>query len=331
MRINKELKSLSKAFEITFIGSGISNHDCYGKTFCKYFYLIDGKRNNPLTIIKQTLLVGRLLFKKFDSIHIINEQLMIFYYPLLFRQHVVLDIFDSIFLMKNQSNNNLLLLKRIIYAPVAKILVTDQNRKALMPAFTHHKIHILENFPNIFNGIIKQNNSREPLTILYNGWLGKYRGTDVVNKILSVDDKIRVIMAGWFADDESRKLAMHPQVEYKGIMRQEEALTIAAHDADYILCVYAPNSENNINASPNKIYDAIQTRKPLITNKEIKVSKFVKDNNLGIVIEDYNNFDSVQLIKDLYTLKNSFNFNENLIKQYTWENIEGELLNAHMV
>ena len=154
-------------------------------------------------------------------------------------------------------------IKRLIYAPVTKILVTDQNRKALMPAFTHPKINILENFPNAYKGTIKQNSRNAPLTILYNGWLGKYRGTEMINKILGVDKHIRIIMAGWFADEESKQLSHHPQVDYKGVMRQHEAMVLAATEADYILCVYAPNNENNINASPNKIYDAIQTQKPL--------------------------------------------------------------------
>lgn len=329
MRINKELKTLSKQFEVTFIGVGESNTQSYARDYCKYFYLISGKRNKPITILKQLWLVIKLSFKGYDSVHIINEQLMIFFYPLMFGKHVVLDIFDSIFLMKNKSSNKLFLIKKIIYAPVDVILVTDNNRKTLMPSFTHSKIRVLENFPYKFNGLVNTNKPQSPLTLLYNGWLGKYRGTDFVLQLLEADNQLRIIMAGWFADDQSRDLANHPQVDYRGIMTQEEALMIAAQEADYILCVYAPNNENNVNASPNKIYDAIQTKTPLIINSEVHISSFVEEQKIGIIINDYTNFDSAALIKQLAEKKKNFNFEPSLIETYNWENIEQVLLEAH--
>ncbi len=329
MRINKELKTLSQEYEVTFIGVGLSNKESYARNYCKYFYLVSGKRNRPLTIQKQLWLVTKLSFKRYDSIHVINEQLMIFFYPLMFGTHVVLDIFDSIFLMKNKSKNKWLLLKKIIYAPVDVILVTDNNRKTLMPDFTQNKIRVLENFPYHYTGPIRVNKSDVQLTLLYNGWLGKNRGTDLVIQLLNVDTSIKIIMAGWFADEPSKELVNHPQVDYRGIMTQEHALSIAATEADYILCVYASNNENNINASPNKIYDAIQTHTPVIANAEIKISAFVTENKIGVVIDNYNSFNAKDLLAELRAKKNTFTFSDSLIDKYTWEKIESILINAH--
>lgn len=329
MRINKELKTLSQQYEVTFIGVGLSNKESYARNHCKYFYLVSGKRNRPLTILKQFWLVTKLAFNGYDSIHVINEQLMIFFYPFMFGKHVVLDIFDSIFLMKNKSRNKWLLIKKIIYAPVDVILVTDNNRKTLMPDFTQHKISVLENFPYHYTGPIRENSASSSLTLLYNGWLGKNRGTDLVNQLLAVDNKVKIIMAGWFADEQSRELINHPQVDYRGIMTQEQALSIAATEADYILCVYASNNENNINASPNKIYDAIQTHTPVIANAEIKISTFVKENKIGVVIDNYNTFNPIELLAELSAKKNTFSFSPDLIETYTWEKIENILITAH--
>lgn len=329
MRINKELSTLHKEFEITFIGVGQSNNKCFATEYCKYFYLIDGKRNQPATIIKQVWLFIKLTFKKYDSIHVINEQLMIFFYPFIFGKHVVLDIFDSIFLMQNKSKNKLYWLKRIIYAPVKVILVTDANRKELMPDFTHKKIRILENFPKKYHGKFISKDSSNFITILYNGWLGLNRGSSLIIKILEADSNIKVIMAGWFADEESRQLAQHPQVDYRGIMSQDDALEIAAIEADFILCVYAPINENNINASPNKVYDAIQTRTPLITNSEIKIAQFVEKNAIGVIINDYSNIDIPGLIANLKAKRGQFIFDDTLVSKYVWEEIENELLLAH--
>ena len=329
MRINKELKSLSAVYEVTFVGVGKSNKESYAKNHCKHFYLIYGKRNRPLTLLKQLWLIFKLIFNKYHSIHIINEQLMIFFYPLLFRQHVVLDIFDSIFLMKNKSKNQWYLLKRIIYAPVDVILVTDRNRKQLMPDFTFNKIRILENFPYRYTGPMISEKKNQQLTILYNGWLGKHRGTDLVTQLLEADKNIKIIMAGWFADEASKQLSKHPQVDYRGIMTQEEALCLAATEADYILCVYATSNENNINASPNKIYDAIQTQTPLIANAEIKIAAFVAEHKIGYIIGSYNKINASQLVEDLKQRKNNYTFKRELIDTYTWENIESILIAAH--
>ena len=329
MRINKELQSLSRHFEITYVGVGQSNKECFARNSCKYFYLIIGKRNVFITICKHIWLVFKLKPRKFHSIHIINEQLMVFFYPLLFRNHLVLDVFDSIFLIWNKSKNKWKLLKRVVYAPVDVVLVTDNNRKELMPTFVQEKIKILENYPLRFHPQSTKNVKREGLTILYSGWLGKFRGTDVLIKLLEADPTIRVIMAGWFADELSVQLSKHHQVDYRGIMTQEESLTIAHDEADYILSVYAPENENNINASPNKIYDAIQVSTPVIINKEILIAQFVESHNLGIVIENYYHFDANTIIENLKKQRSSFHFSEELKSTYTWENIEHVLLEAH--
>lgn len=329
MRINKELRSLSTIYEVTFVGVGTGNGDSYARQHCKYFHLIIGRRNTAATMVRQIFRVMQLKPGSFDSVHIINEQLMVFFYPFLIGRHVVLDIFDSIFLMWNKSRNKWRILKKVVYAPVDVILVTDQNRYDLMPDFTHKKIRILENYPYRFTIPVQKKVNNDRLTIVYSGWLGQHRGTEVLEKLLAADPDLHVIMAGWFADDLSRQLAQHPRVDYRGIMTQEESLTIAAEEGDYILCVYAPNNENNINASPNKIYDAIQTATPVIINREIRIAAFVEENAIGITFNDYYHFDVDALLRELKEKRNSFTFTEALRNTYTWDNIEHILLEAH--
>ena len=328
MRINKELRTLSSNFAITYIGIGQGEVFTFGKQYCHSFHLIKGKRNNPFTILKLFLKLIQLKLAKYDSVHVVNEKLIIFLYPIIFHKHLVVDIFDSIFLINNKSRNKNIFLKKILYAPAKTLLVTDENRKSLMPDFAKHKVAILPNYPYKYEGPVseKQNNQ---LTILYNGWLGQNRGTEFIYKCLAADTDLHVIMAGWIADETSKKLLDHPQVIYKGIMKQDEVLQLAATDCDYILCVYAPINENNINASPNKIYDSIQTRTPIITNAEVVVAQFVATNEIGVVIDNYYHFDAAELLHELRIRKNQFVFNDTLRTIYTWENVEGVLLAAH--
>jgi hypothetical protein len=329
MRINKELRSLTNHFEITFIGIGKGDIKPFGEIYCKYFYLIKGKRNRPITMLKQFFLAWRLI-RKTDTIHIINEQLMIFFYPLLFRKHVVLDVFDSLFLRINKSGKRWSLIKRIIYAPVNKILVTDENRKNLMPSFCQKKISILQNYPNKYTGPLLKTMHND-VTILYYGWMGINRGTDLIEKLLAVSDQIHVIMAGWFSDSYTKKLTKHPQVDFRGVLLQADALQIAAVEADYILCAYAPINENTINASPNKIYDSIQVRTPVIINEDIIVPDVVIKYQTGVIIPKYDVTDPEKLVNELIARKGTFKFDDQLIENFTWEKIEQVLIEAHQL
>ena len=52
---------------------------------------------------------------------------MIFYWPFLFFYHVVLDVFDSIFLRINIHKNKWSTFKKLVYAPCNQIIVTDES------------------------------------------------------------------------------------------------------------------------------------------------------------------------------------------------------------
>lgn len=333
MRINKEIKTLHKHCHVYFVGVGNDYSKCYVQPFCEKAILIKGKRNSIFVIIKQIVVVIRLLLKKrINSVHIINEQLYIFFYPFLFLKHTVLDLFDSIFLKKNRSGEKMKLFKQLLYLPANKILVTDENRYYLMPESIQKKCSVLPNFPDYFPIREEKEDSHE-LRILYNGWMGLNRGTEIIEGLLKLNKPVKIYMAGWFSDEFTKNLlAQYPvEIEYLGVMPQQDALHLAQQKVDYILCVYAPINENNINASPNKIYDAIQTKTPLIVNQEIKISNWVKQHNIGFILTDYSVADFDILHQNLVKYKNTFTFSKNLKKNYTWENVEGILLKAHQI
>ena len=156
------------------------------------------------------------------------------------------------------------------------------------------------------------------------------RGGRLVKGILETNDvRIKIIMAGWFVEDEARDLTNHPQVEFKGVMPQRDALNLAATKADYIVCVYAPENTNNIYASPNKVYDSVHTETPLIINREAKVSEFVREHNIGFILDSYYDDDFPKIIEHLIERKSSYSFPEKLKEKCSWESIDARLLDAH--
>jgi hypothetical protein len=168
---------------------------------------------------------------------------------------------------------------------------------------------------------------------MYYGWMGMGRGTEIINGFLEAGCEIKVYMAGWFCDEETMNLlnGRGDQVEYLGVLKQEDAIKFAAANADFILCVYKPTNENNINASPNKIYDAILIDTPVIVNSEVKISDWISRNNLGFDIGSYIVVDYNETYKSLVSYKNSFVFNSELKHKYSWESIENRLWQAHKI
>lgn len=327
-RINKEIQTLATRFEVYYIGIGKSKEKAFVQRYCKYFQIVEGHHKSAVSLFKFYLLFLRLYFAhSFEAIHVINEQLLLIFYPFLFfrKKKIVLDIFDSIFL---RSGRQMEWLKNLTYHLPSVILVTDNNRKSLMPAKFQHKIIVVENYPYKYTGNVAKSDNTDKLVIFYNGSMSKARGTDMLQGLLHLSPATVVKMAGWIYDQETKELSLHPQVNYLGVVTQQESMKVAS-ECDYILSVYEPKNENNINASPNKIYDAIQAQTPVIINREVKIADFVAKQRIGYVTDSFYTLNYEQLLHDLIRLKGSFTFSPALQHTYTWEAIEYKLLQAH--
>lgn len=328
-RINKEVKTLSQHYQVIFLGVGDDQH-FFLKDYCRLWYIVNGKRNSVGTILRQFVFVLKTILKRRDiSIHVVNEQLSVFFYPLLFFRHTVLDVFDSIFLRQGLDREKWSFIKWLVYLPMDRIIVTDDNRKQLMPTFTQSKLSIIPNYPFRYETPILPSKKSDNISILFFGWLGMARGGKQAKELLEASEKIKIIMLGWFSDEACKALTEHPRVDYRGVLPQNEALKIAEQEADYILCLYEPKNLNTINASPNKIYDSIQTSTPVIINSEVKVSALVTELNTGIVIKDYFQPLDAGFVSLLEKKKGTFAFSEHLKETYTWEHVEPQLVALH--
>ena len=62
----------------------------------------------------------------------------------------------------------------------------------------------------------------------------------------------------------------------------EEQNNILIKNVHYLFLYYPPTSLNNIYSSPNKIYDAINLKIPILVNNDTKSSNFVSKYNIGM-------------------------------------------------
>jgi hypothetical protein len=328
-RINKEIKTLGQHFDIYYLGIGRNTDQFFTKHYCKEILMTRGHHREKLTFLKFCGLFINTYFKhNFASIHVINEQLLLVFFPFMWwsRKKVVADIFDSMFL--RTSNNWVMRLQKILYALPNKIIVTDENRKGLvMPQF-QAKTMVVDNFPYKFKDIQPKASADNELLLLYSGALISTRGTALVKSLIEASPKVTVWLVGWLRDEATEVLSKHPQTKYFGVMSQDDSLRLSSQ-CDYILSLYEPIHENNLNASPNKIFDAVQVCTPVIINAEVKMSSLVLRQNLGYVIPSFYEKDATGLLNELIKHKKSFVFEESLQHNYTWEAVEGKLVEAH--
>jgi hypothetical protein len=332
-RIFKEIKSLSVDFDITFIGiqTPTSTTDMLPESCRKYF--VKGLRRSPLTIAKLFFRVAYLKPWSFQSIHVINENLALILYPLLLlSRHWVLDVFDSFFLKSASRLTSFFkaLLQRMIYSSADVILVTDDARLNLLPAWSRTKARVLPNYPlTDKHAITVKAEPAGPLKIFFSGSIGVDRGLPFLLNLIKQDSQLQVHVAGWLYDNAGRDLCKHPQVTYHGVVHQSAAAQIAKQ-CDYILCLYEPNITNNIYASPNKIYDGIQAGVPVIINQEVLVSAFVRAQRLGYVLESYSPTEVTNILEDLKAQRGQYAHIAKLQGKYTWEAVEPVLIKAHL-
>ena len=326
-RVTKEIITLNKKYDIFYLGIGKKSEVSFALKYTKNHKLINGNHKSVFTILNLIYkLLLLLLKKKFKKVYVVDEQLFFCLFPFLLNMNVILDIFDSYFLKLNLPENKLYLIKKVIYGLPKKIIVTDENRFNLLPKFAQKKAIVIPNVPNFFKHNEK-NISNDYLTICYFGSLHKDRGTNFLENLMAHDDQLKVIAAGWINDDYTKSFIENPRVNYLGIRRQSDVNTILAKEGDYLLSIYPLKNTNNIYASPNKIYDAIQTKTPVIINKEIIVSSLVEKLNIGYVIENFQCIDYGILINELKDKKKTYSFDDELIHEYTWEKYESKILN----
>ncbi|HVU36964.1 MAG TPA: hypothetical protein VHC95_01380, partial [Opitutales bacterium] len=206
-RINKEIATLSRDYAIDFVGVAASTGQPFIASQVRSLNLIHGSRRSLLTMARLLRQVRRLRrHHRYASVHVINENFYLLLWLLLRGEHVVLDIFDSMFLKTALPRWLVRLGQRFCYAKPAKIIVTDDERAALMPDFARAKLVILPNYPFRYEGPRRARDSAH-LRILYVGSLSEPRGTAFARKLLEAAEEVRVVMAGWQYDEESKALA----------------------------------------------------------------------------------------------------------------------------
>lgn len=322
-RISKEVETLSDYFDIDFLGIGTENNENVIARYLSSYALVIGTHRNLFKLLRFLYLIIIRKKKEYQYIYVVDEQLLILILPFIIRKRIVLDVFDSIFLKWNLEGNKMYYFKFLLYFNVETIIVTDEYRFDLLPVFAKTKAFILPNYPVYLSfDHVKVLSSDEKVVLGIFGTLVKDRGLDVVNDLLNKYPLLEVHCGGWLGDDFAKEFVARPKVKYLGICSRDKINNHVFHEIDYIVAIYPENNLNNYNASPTKLFDAIMCRTPVIMNRWVRISSFVENNNLGLVVD----LDAVGLshinYQDLLDFKSNYDYHiyDSLVKKYSWNN-----------
>ena len=165
------------------------------------------------------------------------------------------------------------------------VIHVDENRVS----YKDCKWIVIENTPvDFFDGQLRDYNEIDNKFAVI-GYFSRQRGVQSILDFAQKNPQAKFLVVGRFIEqvDKDAYMAL-PNVECHDFMLQKE-LYKKMGSCCAIFSLYDPNVEINRLAASNKVYDAMMFGIPVITNKEVINSGFIKDQNIGFVIDyDYN-------------------------------------------
>jgi glycosyltransferase involved in cell wall biosynthesis len=214
-------------------------------------------------------------------------------YKALFRKKLIFDIFDR-YAMTFIPKNFKLIYSTINYFEEflcrrsdAVILVG----KNILNTFKKIPkcIFIIANYPEAYSVNIKKSDDSK-LRLFYIGYISKHRGIERIIDAIKNLDSVEFVIVGRIIDREFfNQISTIPNVKYKGELSHQEASTEEAN-SDAMVVLYDLQVKGNALAYPNKTYEAMMFKMPLITNM---LPELITETDCGIIV-DYNNLNQIK-------------------------------------
>jgi glycosyltransferase involved in cell wall biosynthesis len=236
-----------------------------------------------------------LIRKKPEIVHACDFDTAIpaVFYKKLQRKKLVYDIFDIYGDMIAKSipyslRNFINFCERMFISQSDMTIIADESRIEQLKDTYIKKLVCIMNTPSIddihrIEGIDIKKTSH--FSVFYGGMLSVRRGLiDVVNALKDLED-VKVVIAGYGADENIlvpifRKTA---NVTFIGLISHSEALAHTAA-ADITFALTDPNLPESKYASPNRLFEAMMFRKPIIVSADTAMAEIVKREKCGLVV-----------------------------------------------
>ncbi len=217
------------------------------------------------------------------------------------------------------------------------LFLVDESRYEEVKGSQIKKLEYIYNTPPDFvqKYKVEQQSSNHDFRIFYGGLLHKSRGLEYMIEAVKELDNVKLIIAGAGVDSGIIKKAAQQtnKIYYIGYISYEKIIKYTMK-ADVLFAFYDPSVPNNKRASPNKLFEAMMCKKPLIVSNDSSMAKIVNDENCGLVIP----YGDVRAIQDAIAklmedkkLRQYLGANGRKAyeKKYSWSIMEDRLLDAY--
>ena len=231
--------------------------------------------------------------KNYDYIHACDFDAAL---PLLFlpyKARIVYDIFDYYADSHKGPKVVLSLIRKlenqIISKSDAVILCSESRKNQIYPAIPQ-KLTIIHNTPSdmILSPIPKSSVGIKPCIgkIVYVGMLSQDRFLTEIAEVIANRRDVELYIGGFGCLSEyfSEVSKNHPNIFYYGKMPYEDVLALE-QQCDIMTAIYDPRIPNHKYAAPNKFYEALMLKKPLIMMRNTGMDSYVEQYRLGEVID----------------------------------------------
>ena len=225
-------------------------------------------------------------------------------------------------------------LERYLLKFADAVIIVDESRKIQIKDTKIPKLEIIMNcVSDDYN--FSEYKANNEFTIFYGGLLSKTRGLNqLVHAIKNIKD-LQLIVAGNGEDEEEfeNTFNLYSNIKFLGQISHDEAIKLT-YQSNVVFGFYNPEVPINRLASPNKLFEAMMCRTPIIVNEETSMAEIVRKENCGIVIP-YN--DELALKKSILELKINpemckkmgENGRKAFEREYNWDIMEERLLNLY--
>jgi hypothetical protein len=139
----------------------------------------------------------------------------------------------------------------------------------------------------------------DKLIVFLCGWLATTRGVELLPNLVDLTKRnVEFLLMGNCADDVVKKIKNLERVELVSAVPRKKCLEVMAQ-VDLVFAFYNPIIPININALPQKVYDAVLVASPIYINSEVEMSEALLQTG-GCLSSNY--FDTVDVAKQLNIL-----------------------------
>lgn len=223
------------------------------------------------------------------------------------------------------------------------IIIVDESRKEQIAKKDDKNVVVMNNSPKIttLNNISLEENKRSKFRIFFGGGISPDRHIDTLILAMRDLEDVELLIMGYCDphtyEEEIRKLVSNTNnielflqtVPYEKIIRE-------TMNSDLLFALYDKNATpNNKYSSPNKLFEAMMSKKPIIVSEGTSMAKIVEEENCGLVVP----CDSISSIKSaILKLKNDLELRKEMgdngrkayDTKYSWDIMSARLINLYM-